>query len=417
MTQYPRICVLLENYYPRIGGVETQTRNTVKALIKKGINFFIVTRRYSKNIPRKDVIDNVNVFRIPPLGSNSIFKKWSMIFPAFLYLFKLRNKYDIIFVPGFNLLGIPAAIFSKLLRKKCVFRASNPGEISGEHSLPSLEKETSIVSAVFLKLIIPLKKKLLRRVDRFIATTRELEADFLSNRIEPEKIERIPNGVDTELFSPVSAEEKLKIRKKLSIPEDKVIVTFVGRLVRWKGVPLLVRAWEMVVRDCPEAQLYIVGPGVPNIDGCDDELKEIIRNLGIEKKVTLTGGVYNVNEYLNASDIFASPAEYEAFGIAVLEAMSCALPVVVTSAGGMKETVKNNEHGFSVPVNDMELLRASLASLIKDKTLREKMGQASRSWVENNFSINSSAEKYFNLFRSLMQEKKADPALQFADKT
>ena len=401
-SYHPLICVLLENYYPSIGGVETQTRSIIKSLLSKKIRFIVITRRYSRSISKVEQVDGVTIFRIPPLGINSTFKKWKMIFPAFIYLMKLRNEYDIIFVPGFNALGIPASLAAKIFGKKCVFLAPNPGELSEERSLLALKKTSLFLSILFIKLVLPLKKRFLLRADRFIAITKELEEDFLSNKVESEKIVRIPNGVDVNIYHPVSLEDKLKIRQKLSIPVDKIIVMFVGRLVKWKGVPLLVKAWPMVIRDCPEAHLYIVGPGNANMDGCEDELKEIISSLGISKSVTFTGGVNNGPEYFNAADIFTSPAEYEAFGITVIEAMSSGLPVVVTSVGGMKETVRNNEHGLSIPVNDLECLHTSLVTLIRDISLRQKMGAASRVWVEQKFSLDAIAEKYLHLFRSLI---------------
>lgn len=402
-SNYTRICVLLENYYPSIGGVETQTKLIIENLVRKGMRFIILTRRYSQSLPEVERGAGITIFRIPPMGEGDIFKKWQMLIPAFMFLVRLRKEYDIIFVPGFNALGISASLVARIFSKRCVFRAvSNLGELSGAHSLLALKKRSLSPFILFLKFVLWLKKKLLQKADEFVATTKELEEDFLSNGVEPEKIVRIPNGVNTAIYHPVSLEDKLTIRQKLSIPINKVIVMYVGRLERLKGVTLLLKIWPRVVNNCPEAHLYLVGPG----GDCEDELKESAHSQGISRDVTFTGGVGNVHEYLKAADIFTSASEYEAFGISVIEALACGLPVVVTRVGGMKETVKNNEHGFTISPNHLSNFYESLVTLIRDGSLRERMGQASRVWVEQMFSIESVADKYFDLFKSLPNKKK-----------
>lgn len=91
--------------------------------------------------------------------------------------------------------------------------------------------------------------------------------------------------------------------------------------------------------------------------------------------------------------------------------MPCGLPVVVTRVGGMKETLRNNEHGFSIQPNDLDSLYESLIILIKDWFLRERMGQVSRVWVEQGFSINIVVEKYFHFFTLLSEQEKESRSL------
>jgi len=347
-------------------------------------------------------VDGITIFRIPPVGPNDVWKKWQMLLPAFSFLVRRRKEYDVLFVPGFNALGISALLAAKIFGKRCVFRAVNPGELSGAYSLPALQKGKSLSPLLFfIKLVLRLKKRLLEEADRFVATTKELEEDFLSNGVDSERIVRIPNGVDTALYHPVSLAEKLEIRHRLGIPTDKVIVIYVGRLVRWKGALLLVKVWPKIIRDHLGAHLYLVGSGVTSMDDCEAELKDFVCNQGLSKSVTFTGGVENVHEYLKAADVFTSPAEYEAFGITVIEAMASGVPLVVTAVGGMKETVRSQEHGFSIPPNDLESLYKSLVTLIGNASLRGEMGRASRIWVEQRFSIESIAERYSRLFKSL----------------
>jgi len=99
----------------------------------------------------------------------------------------------------------------------------------------------------------------LRLADAFVAICSAVVDEYTEQGIDPGAIHRIPNSVDTNRFHPVSAEEKRRLRRELNLPLDGMLVTFTGRLVSYKGLPLLLRVWEAIHREHPQARLLLIG--------------------------------------------------------------------------------------------------------------------------------------------------------------
>ncbi|NIS66188.1 MAG: glycosyltransferase, partial [Gemmatimonadales bacterium] len=130
------------------------------------------------------------------------------------------------------------------------------------------------------------------------------------------------------------------------------IVTYTGRLVSYKGLPVLLSVWKRLHERHPSAVLVLVGGGSLDMHDCEEELKRYVRENGLSASVRFTGNVQNVEDYLRASDVFAFPTEIEAFGISLIEAMACELPAVSTPVGGIKDILRHEENGLIVEVGN-----------------------------------------------------------------
>jgi glycosyltransferase involved in cell wall biosynthesis len=108
-----------------------------------------------------------------------------------------------------------------------------------------------------------------------------------------------------------------------------------------------------------------------------------------------------VNEYLQASDIFVFPTENEAFGISVIEAMACGLPVISTYVGGLKDIVYNRKNGLVIKSGDFEQLYEALDLIITENDLSDTLGAAAWQTVQSRYSTATITQKYLNLFRGL----------------
>lgn len=159
---------------------------------------------------------------------------------------------------------------------------------------------------------------------------------------------------------------------------DRPVVLAVGRLVPQKGHDLLIRAFASLHPYFPDWELIIVGEG-----SAADGLRALAAQLGLRDHVRLVGRVSDPFPYYRAAEVFAFPSRYEGVGNALLEAMLCGLPVVVSDASpGPLDYVRDGETGLVVPSEDVEELAAALHRLMDSSELRRRLGHAARQRVE-----------------------------------
>jgi glycosyltransferase involved in cell wall biosynthesis len=212
----------------------------------------------------------------------------------------------------------------------------------------------------------------------------------------------VPQSVDTARFHPVPPEEKLALRRKLGLPEAGLLVMFSGRLVSYKGLPVLVRVWERLSKAHPAARLVLVGAGGVDIFNCEEDLRRFVAERKLEGSVHFTGAVRNVHEHLQAADVFAFPTENEAFPLALLEAMACGLPVVATTVGGIKDVVRDGANGLMIPPGREDALEAALQRLLADAALRAALGAGALATVQAHYTRDQVTAQYLALFREAL---------------
>lgn len=397
MTARPRICIFTETYYPVMGGGETQARALAEGLAARGFEVMVLTRRSDASFRKTERFGSVKVHRLPPVGSQHL-KKWGFMLTSLLALMRMRRQYDLIFVSGFRALGISAMIIRLLLKKPCVLKADSLGEMSGDFFSAGLAIYGLRPSSPGVRLFLRARNSLLRRADCFVAISSAVFSELVGRGVSPGKIAEIPNSVDVARFCPVDAQQKRLLRQVLHLPENGTIVIYTGRLVSYKGLPLLLEVWRAIKSSCQQVHLVLVGTGGLDIHNCEAELKAYVAANEVQESVRFTGRVHNVHEYLQAADIFVFPTEREAFGISLIEAMACGLPVVSTPVGGVKDILQDRQNGLVVqPENPQQLLEA-LGALITDSSLATRLGQAARQAVQDRYSAKIVTQRYVELF-------------------
>jgi glycosyltransferase involved in cell wall biosynthesis len=182
------------------------------------------------------------------------------------------------------------------------------------------------------------------------------------------------NGVDTEIFFPWIS----PVRGQLGIPEDALVIGFVGRLTRDKGIPELAEAFERILESEPRAFLLLVGW----FDASEDALPDALRHsLEHHERIRVTGLVAETAPYYRAMDVFVLPSWREGFPNAVLEAAATELPVVTTESTGARDSVVPEVTGLLIPPGYPEAIAESVLMLLADADRRRQMGQAARAWV------------------------------------
>ncbi len=392
----PAVCTLLESYVPVVGGMETQALNMVSSLRDLGVKQLVVTRRSDPGLSREEMIDGVPVYRVGPTGKSSRYR-WLFMLTCIPKMIRLRREYDVIFVPGFRVLGIAAVLLAKLLRKKCVFKAECIGELSGEFFTGGLESVKLKRSQGLVKWGIGLRNKLLVKADAFISMYSEMSTELLEHGVDPGKMEVIPQSVHVERYTPATAEEKAALRETLGLPVDHKIAVYTGRIVSYKGVPVLLRVWQELRQTHPDVTLVICGSGGVDIYACEEEMHQFVADNDLGDVVRFAGAVTNVDEYLKASDLFVLPTENDAFPLCLLEAMACALPIVTTPVGGLKDVIQNDRNGLVMTPGSEVELKACLVKILDDDEWGRRLGAAAYADAQAKYTRQSVGKRYVAL--------------------
>ncbi|MBW1908175.1 MAG: glycosyltransferase [Deltaproteobacteria bacterium] len=209
-------------------------------------------------------------------------------------------------------------------------------------------------------------------VERFVV---DVEA------ISEKKTCLIYNGVDEfGLFkSDAGIEEN---RKSLGFGKDDVVAITVASLTGHKGHRVIIDAVRILSDKHEGLRCLIVGDG-----HLRRELKSYCMELGLSSKIAFTGQRKDIMSLLRIADLFVlASTEREGLGIALIEAEAARLPLIGTKVGGIPEVIVDNRNGLLVAPKDVHELASAMERLIKDKALREKMGEAGRKMYEERFS-------------------------------
>jgi len=367
-------------YYPVKGGTETVARNLSIALNKNNVHTDVMTfnmeRKWNPKWQGKtEEIDGITVFRIPGLNWLPITHSYRNTFGVNLIPSKftgILKDYDLI---HFHELDFSFPLFSCLTRKPKIIHLHGGIDFSRGGN----PKNYGAIVPILLKYL----------PDFYISVSRQLIRDLAFFDISREKIEYLPNAVDTELFA--------QPRQK----EDNLLL-FVGRITFGKGLHVLLEALKYVKSP---VRLVIIGPSHWEVDYYQNLERQIekenqkgkheIRCLGPMEQADL------VKWYQKAS-IFVLPSLLEGFGIVLLEALSCETPVVATSVGGIPEIVKNHQNGILAPPNKPRELAEAIQYLLDNGDVRTRMGKEGRKTVISKFSLKVIVERLQGIYKDVL---------------
>jgi colanic acid/amylovoran biosynthesis glycosyltransferase len=200
--------------------------------------------------------------------------------------------------------------------------------------------------------------------------------------VKPEKVHVIPCGVPVDESIPAAPGERN------GAPPQFIAVS---RILKLKGVDITIRAFAGVVREIPEARLFIAGDGPDR-----PEFEALVAELGLTENVHFAGWLSEdeVRQQLRQSDVFVQHSlGAEGWPVGVAEASAMRLPVVVTSCGGLAEQVVDGVTGLIVPTRDVDRMRQSMLTLARDPDLRAKMGTAGRERMVQGFNVKGQIAK------------------------
>lgn len=214
----------------------------------------------------------------------------------------------------------------------------------------------------------------------------------------------IYSGVDTERFHP--AVDGSEIRAEIDIAPDAPLVAMVARFQSVKGHLTFQDMARDVAQRLPDVHFIVAGEDVFGVSADRDYKAQVLQRAAddpiLSQRLHYIGFRDDVQRVYAAADVVVCASDFESYGKANLEAMSCGTPVVSTNRGGPTETVLDGETGFLVPPRDAVALAEHVAALLGDADLRRKMGEAGRRHVEQNFSAQAAATRYTTEFLKLL---------------
>lgn len=238
--------------------------------------------------------------------------------------------------------------------------------------------------------------------DRVLAVSEEVKRFCVdADRMDPDKVSVVYNGVD---LRHIAAENSFgNSFGEAEWAKAPHIVTCVANIRRVKGIDVLIKTAQRVCRELPNA-VFVVAGSLYERDYAE-EMQAMIRSLGLEKNVKLLGFVGDPVPLLKMSSAFCLLSRSEGFSNALLEAMACGVPAVVTRVGGNPEAITDGENGFLVPVEDDAAAAEKLLALLRDPARRAQIGESGRNSVQTRFSAEVMIRRLIGVYRDMLAER------------
>lgn len=212
----------------------------------------------------------------------------------------------------------------------------------------------------------------------------------------------VPMGVDPKLFQESADADELKKKHRL----DAEVILSVGRLIDLKGTDCLIQALPEILSRFPRAKALIIGSGPRK-----NQLLDLTKNLRLEENIVFIDSIAHAEliKYYSVADVFVLPSiinskgETEGFGVVLLEAMACGVPVIGSDVGGIPDIIENGQTGLLVRPKDPQHLSDQLLRVLTDADLKAKMVANARKLIETRFAWEIVAERFIEIYRNALQ--------------
>ena len=368
------VLYFVDGYFPTVGGAEMQALRLAQRLQQRGHTVEIAAPHLDRSRAREEIIQGVSVRklwypRVPGLSG--------VFYCLALALFAVRNgrRYHAVHV---HMVDKAAPIFGLLYRcfsGVLVAKVSGATEFDGGILDP---QRRGLKRNLFCRWL-----RGLRHIQTISDYTRER---LLAVGVPEAQVLMLPNGIDTALFAAAETLER---------STDVVRIAYCGRLVPEKGLANLLHAVAEVKQQTGVAfELLLAGDGPLR-----DELQTLANALSLQRQVRFLGQVDDVPGFLRQADMYTQPSQYEGLSNAILEAMSCQLPLVLTRISGSEDLVEQGVNGLLVPYGDVAALANALKEMLQDPSQRQRMGRASRARVQRDFALSTVVNRLEQLYR------------------
>jgi glycosyltransferase involved in cell wall biosynthesis len=226
----------------------------------------------------------------------------------------------------------------------------------------------------------------------------ELQSQF---KTPPDKIAVVPNGIDPEQFD--FEFDPTALRNQYASSSQQIVL-FVGRMVREKGVQILLHAAQSIVAAVPGTQFLCVGTGYYL-----EELKWLAASLNISQNVHFLGYVSDpdLRRLYKIADVVVTPSLYEPFGIVALEGMAAGIPVVTSDTGGLTDFVEHGVNGITTYTGDAGSLAWGILEVMRYPELAQRLRTEALARVKTTYNWKVIAKRTLEVYEGVLAESKS----------
>jgi len=382
-----RILTFNYEYPPLGGGGGYLCRDVMEEFVSQGHEVTVVTSAFS-DLADQETVNGVEILRVPVLarkGQNSA----SIISMLSYYPSAIRRANDLLKTRQFDIINTYFAIPSGPVGNHIAKKHGLPNVLSlmgGDVYDPS--KTLSPHKTPMLKQAVA---KVLRDADHVFAGSSEIQRGALEYYGIDRDVDVVPFGIKPFDCLDISRDEA-------GVPQDRVILLTIGRLVARKNLDDLVDVIALVKQQYP-VRLYIMGGG-PQME----HLQQRIDDEGLQQEIVLLGRVSDEDKarYVSASDIYVSTSIHEGFGLVFLEGMNCGLPVVSYDVGGQTDFLLEGKTGYIARLGNTREFAEKLSRLLADGELRQKISEFNRQHVRQYYVANA-CKRYLQVFDEVIK--------------
>jgi len=385
-----KILYFTQLFYPAVfGGGEYIFYHWAKELVKKGHEVFVITQRLHGTKPQ-EVVEGINVFRVgstPKLSGTlpiGISTNISFLISSYFMGMKIGKKYNIDVIHSNTYIPVFSAQWcANRLHKPHIATVHDVYYTSKKDFWKSWSKQTQM--SWLSKFAGPKIEKMIakKKVTLFHTVSEKSKSDLLEMGVS-RKISVIPNGIDVDDYNIEEIE-----------PKNQVI--FVGRLIFYKNIGIIIDAISKVIKKIPDVKLVIVGDGPQK-----SELMNKVKSLGLQSSITLTGNISEQEkiQLIHESRILLNPSLIEGFGIVVLEGFACGKPVIVSDTKPLSDLITELKDGFVVSAHNSDKWAERIIELLSNPEIAEKMGEFGKQKVISQYSISQLTDDLIALYNS-----------------
>ena len=390
-----KLLVVIPSYWPatQFGGTIFSSHNLNKVLAREGVDLTVYTTNVG--IEDKVTLDSetiVDGVKVRYFGFNKFFEffggtGWQFSLPLANTLKKNINNFDVVHI--ISLWNYPTTIAAHYCQKHNKPYIISPRGIFYPYTMAKKAWKKWLYYNLFIK-------NNLRSANSVHYTTKdEARQCHAFLRLKNRHIV-IPNGIDMREFAVLPPKDELA--ELFPVLRNKKVILFLGRINWKKGLDILIKAFARISRENKDTHLLIVG----NDEG--DYRKKVegwIRECGIPDKVTFTGelsGVDRLRAY-SGSDIFVLPSYSENFGMTVVEAMACGLPIVISDKVGVYEEVREGKAGIVVKT-DTDSVYRGIAELLGNASAMKTCAENGKKLAKELYDIEKVASSMMDLYKT-----------------
>lgn len=381
------VLLVTRRYWPLPGGWEKVWSRLLDELARRGHHTTVLTPQWQADWPDETLHGAVRIVRLPPPQRG----RWGEI----RYLsqltkevVRLRSEFDVLLTAGLRGDAYAMVGAGRKHRFPVVLVAEQPGLRGDCH----WQLEAACGSRI---------KKRCYQAQSYPAATPLIERELIAAGYARSRIRPIPLGVPpAEVPSAAARREARRALAQadpaLALGDDEPLVVCIGRLRLGKGLDTLLAAWRQTAQVIPRATLWLVGEG-PDAD----YLRERIVEFDLTTRVRLTGAFDDVDDVYRSADVAVFPALEDGPAVGLLEAASYGLPIVASDVVTHRERLDDQVEALVYPRRDAEALATSLGTLLRDRATAERLGEAARRCVGDEFTLARMADDYERLLDEL----------------